>query len=232
MSIDFFIELDRQLLLFLNGSNSLFVDGIMLTYTSTLTWIPLFAGLIYLIIKNNETMLQIFLIIFATLLCFGVSDLITDGIVKPLVVRPRPCSDPFLKYVVDVVDNYRMTDYSFFSAHASNTMSIALFLSLLVKDKLFSVAMIGWSLLNCYTRLYLAMHYPSDIFVGLLCGVGVGMLMYYLFSLVMRKIYARPRFISTHYTKSGYSTSDIDVVLLLIVVSLLYGVIRATLMSV
>ena len=48
------LELDRELLFFFNGSDSLFVDGLMATFTSGFTWIPLYVGWLYLVIKNNE----------------------------------------------------------------------------------------------------------------------------------------------------------------------------------
>ena len=52
MSFDYLLSLDQSLLLALNGSDSLYLDGLMLTYTSGFTWIPLYVGLLYLVIKN------------------------------------------------------------------------------------------------------------------------------------------------------------------------------------
>ena len=63
------IEIDRDVLSFFNGSGSLFVDNLALVLTSGLTWIPLYISLLYIVIKNNETMKQIMLIIGCVLLC-------------------------------------------------------------------------------------------------------------------------------------------------------------------
>ena len=163
------IELDRQLLFLFNGSDSLFLDGLMTTMTSGLTWVPLYIGWLYLVIKNNETFLQVALTVCAALLCVFLADIVAEGIAKPYFERLRPCNDPLIKYSINVVYGVGATDYSFFSGHASNTFSLAIFFSLLVRSKVFNSFMIIWSLLNCYTRLYLGMHYPSDILVGLAC---------------------------------------------------------------
>ena len=110
-------------------------------------------------------------------------------------------------------------------------MSIAMLSLLIVRNRLFTVFMISWSLLNCYTRLYLGMHYPLDIIVGLALGMVVGYLTYLLYRVVFVKISQNPNYISTYYSKTGYALSDINVVLLLIVICLLYGIISVPLKS-
>ena len=148
-----FLELDRQLLAFFNGSDSLFIDGVAMTLTSGLTWIPLYLGLFYLVIKNNETMAQVALIVGCAALCLFLAFGLTDYIVKPLVARWRPTNDPFIKYTIDVVNSYRESKFGFFSAHAANTMSITVFFSLLVRNRKFTIVLLTWSLLMCWTRL-------------------------------------------------------------------------------
>ena len=78
---------DRSLLLALNGSDSLFLDGWMALLTSGFTWIPLYVALLYLVIKNNETMAQILLIVGCSLLCVAMADGVADFVAKPLVGR-------------------------------------------------------------------------------------------------------------------------------------------------
>ena len=113
-------------------------------------------------------MAQIGLIIGCSVLCIILADGISEHLFKPWVARPRPSNDPIIKYSVHIVNNIRGMDYSFFSAHAANTMSIAIFFSWLVRSKLLSVFLILWSFVNCWTRMYLGLHYPGDISVGLL----------------------------------------------------------------
>lgn len=72
------IEIDREILSFFNGSESLFLDNLAVILTSGLTWIPLYLSLLYVVIKNNETMKQIMLIVGSVILCIILSDGLTD----------------------------------------------------------------------------------------------------------------------------------------------------------
>lgn len=226
MSLERLLDIDQSVLMFFNGGDNMFLDGVAFVLTSGLTWIPLYLALLYLVIKNNETMAQIGLIIGCSILCIILADGISEHLFKPWIARPRPSNDPIIKYSVHIVNNIRGMDYSFFSAHAANTMSIATFFCWLVRSKILSVFLILWSLLNCWTRMYLGLHYPGDILVGILWGFIVGCLVYLLF----RKIYflVRPKlnYVSSQYTSTGYALSDIHVVISMLILSCCYAVIR------
>ncbi len=216
MTLESIIEFDQQLLLWFNGSDSLFLDRMSDMLTWGFTWTPLFLALFFLVVKNNETMPQIVLVTCCACLCILLADGMADGIVKPLVARPRPAMDPYLKYLVDVVDGHRGSGFSFFSAHAANTMSLAVFFSMLVRNRLFTVVMVLWSLLNCWTRLYLGLHYPVDIVCGLLWGIVSGLISYMVYHKFYYKISPKINYISSHYTSSGYSMADIDMVVVVV----------------
>lgn len=198
----------------------------MITLTSSVTWIPLYIALVYLVIKNNETMMQIFLVIGFATLCLLLSSGMADVFIKPLVGRIRPCNDSMLKYQIDVVDQYSPRTFSFFSGHASNTFSIALFLCLLVRSSLFSFFMITWSLLNAYTRLYLGVHYPSDVLVGFAWATVVGFSTYWMYCRVSRKLSANTNYISSQYTQTGYNYKDVHLVILVMSLSFMYAIFR------
>lgn len=219
MDIDSFLALDREVLSWFNGSDSLFLDQLVWLLTQGLTWIPMYVALFYLVIKNNETMTQIMIIVGCVALCLLLSSGVTNGIVKPLVARPRPSLDPLFKYTVLVVDGHRNSGFSFFSAHAANTMAIAVFFCLLVRDRLLSGTLLLWSLVNAWTRLYLGLHYPSDILCGLLWGTVAGLVGYAVFYRLYYKTSPPVTYISSQYTNTGYSRSDIDVVLTVLVLT-------------
>lgn len=216
MNLQGITELDRQLLSLFNGSDSMFWDSWMTVLTSGLTWIPLYLSLLYIVIKNNESMVQIFLVVGCALLCVTLSDGMTDFVVKPFVGRWRPSTDPVYKYTVAVVNNVRGSDYGFFSAHAANTFALAVFFSKLVKSKLLASLLIVWSLLNCYTRMYLGFHYPSDIVCGLLWGTVSGLVAYWVYRRFYLRMTSAPQYISSQYTSSGYNKADVDVVALVL----------------
>lgn len=174
------IQFDKHLLLMLNGSESLFIDYLVMTLTNAKTWIPLYISLFYVVMKSNNTVRDILLVVGAAGLCVLFAGAVDDMIVKPTVARWRPTHDPEIGMLIDTVDGYRGGNYGFFSAHAANTFSIAMFFSLLMRQRAFVIAMIAYSLINCWTRLYLGVHYPGDITVGLLWGALVGYSIYRL----------------------------------------------------
>ena len=115
------IQFDKHLLLMLNGSDSVFLDHLIMILTNAKTWIPLYLGLFYVVVKSNKHIFDILFVLAAAGLCVLLAGTIDDEIVKPLVARWRPTHDPQIGSLVDVVDGYRGGNYGFFSAHASNT---------------------------------------------------------------------------------------------------------------
>jgi len=211
------IHFDKQLLLMVNGSDSVFLDYIVLTLTNAKTWIPLYLGMFYVVWRNNRTAREIGLILGAAALCYLLAGAVDDGIVKPLVARWRPTHDPEIGHLVDVVNGYRGGNYGFFSAHAANTFCIAMFFSLLFRNRLFTCFIVGWSLINCWTRLYLGVHYPGDITVGLLWGGAVGYCVYRLYCRIT--------------TPAVYVQRDLYVPVAILLLSVLYAVVRAAVLT-
>ena len=227
LDIQTFLANDRLVLSWFNGSNSVFLDGWMSALTSGFTWLALYASLFYLVVKNNETMGQIMLVVGCALACVGLADIMADVIVKPLVERWRPSNDPIFKYDVSVVDGYRGTSYGFFSAHAANTFSIALFFTFLVRNRVLSVVLVLWSFVNCYTRMYLGLHYPSDIVCGLLWGSVCAIGVYYFYLRVSRRMFGEDNYVSTQYTSTGYRLCDVDIVVFVLVSTVLITLFKA-----
>ena len=227
LDIQTFLANDRLVLSWFNGSNSVFLDGWMSALTSGFTWLALYASLFYLVVKNNETMGQIMLVVGCALACVGLADIMADVIVKPLVERWRPSNDPIFKYDVSVVDGYRGTSYGFFSAHAANTFSLALFFCMLVRSRVLSVALVLWSFVNCYTRMYLGLHYPSDIVCGLLWGSVCAIGVYYFYLRVSRRMFGEDNYVSTQYTSTGYRLCDVDIVDFVLVSTVLITLFKA-----
>lgn len=214
----------------LNGSESLFLDSMVMTLTTAWTWVPLYISLLIIVIKNSDTSVRILLTIAAAGLCVLLAGTIDDTIVKPLVGRWRPTRDPEIGLLVDIVDGYRGGDYGFFSAHAANTFSIAIFFSWLVRSRLLTVALVLWSLTNCWTRLYLGVHFPGDILVGLCWGGLVGTGVYFLFyRYLIAKLTWTPTYTSLAYTKTGFNRNDADVPVCILTFTLIYVALRACL---
>lgn len=227
IDIQSILDYDRMALSWFNGSDSIFMDQWMTVLTSGFTWIPLYVALLYLIVKNNETMAQIILTVGCVIGGIMLADTVADLWMKPFVGRWRPSNDPIYKYVVNIVNGMRGSDYGFFSAHAANTFAIAMFFCMLVRSHILGIALISWSLINCYTRMYLGLHYPLDIVCGLVWGAASGGFAYCIFKNIYNRITPANRFVSSQYTSTGYNLRDIDIVMLVFVGTLALTVVKS-----
>ncbi len=229
MSFEALHTIDKCVLLTLNGSNNLFLDNLVVTLTSAYTWILLYGALLYLVIKNNENWWKIMLIVGIVGIGLLIVDGVNLGIVKPLIARPRPLNSPELQGIVQSANGYYASGYSFFSSHTANAFVVAVFFSLLVRDRIFSILMISWSIIVSLTRPYLGVHYPSDVLVGMIFGSSVAVFIYFLYLRIYIRFSDKLHYISTKYTRTGYSFADIDVVICVLILSFIYAAFRAVL---
>lgn len=170
-------QLDKKLLLYFNSLGDERFDPIWEVITSIYTWIPLFILFIFLFFKvyHKPKALKSVLLSFSALI---VLNLIVF-IVKESVMRLRPVNEPSLAGFVRIIST--PIDYSFFSGHASNSFAMTTFMVLCLRHKYKWVYIFYiWPLLFCFSRLYLGVHYPSDIAVGSLVGIIIAILFYRL----------------------------------------------------
>ena len=203
------IETDRLATLSINGSGSVFWDGVAKIYTSVIVWIPLALVAILLILKNVNPR-RLFLVLVLIAVTILISDQLSSSVFKPLFHRLRPTHDPYILNMVDTVSGYRGGLYGFISSHAANSFGVATLFMLLVQDKWFSLAVIIWAILNSVIRTYLGVHFVGDILAGAVAGVLVGSIIYWIYSMITR----RDKMRNTHessllYTRSGFMYSDV-----------------------
>jgi undecaprenyl-diphosphatase len=178
-------RLDQHLLLFINSSNSPFLDQVMHVLSEKLIWAPLYlAILIYLGITYKRKFLIILLFI---ILAITMSDQVSV-LLKNLTHRLRPCHTPAIMGIVHLVDGECGGLYSFVSSHASNSFNVALLSLLFIKRRWYSIGIIIWALLIGYSRIYLGVHYPGDVLCGSILGALTGWGIYNLYTLTDNKI--------------------------------------------
>ena len=107
-------SIDRDALLAVNGSDSLYLDRVAHVLTTALTWLPLYISLFVVVMRNNDSFRKVLMILGAAGLCVLFAGSVDDLIVKPTVARWRPTHDPVIGSMVDIVDGYRGGRYGFF----------------------------------------------------------------------------------------------------------------------
>lgn len=180
------LDIEHYAFLFLNSAHSPFWDAFMYLISTKWSWTcVIIAFVIYLFYRKpfKEGMLVVIFI----LLCILVCDQLSSGIAKPYFTRFRPTHHPEYENIVKTVYGYRGYLYGFFSGHASNFFSVAMLTALIVRDKWYSIIVFSLASLVAYSRIYLGVHFISDILVGVVVGLIVGFLLYKLYRWVRLK---------------------------------------------
>ena len=183
------LHIDTEILLAINGWHAPWADTLMWIISAKATWMPLYLLLIGLLVwryrkpamtsvKWLQRVPACVVMIVVIGLAVGAADFIASGILKDLVARPRPTRVPELEGVLHLVNGYRSGRYGCVSSHAANTMACALLFSLIWRNKIATCGLMLWVAANCYSRMYLGVHYPTDILGGLMVGALVAVVVY------------------------------------------------------
>lgn len=156
------------------------MDQVMMTISGRFTWIPLYLLLAILVVWKYKK--QSWVIILFAVLAIVLSDQFSD-LIKNTVMRLRPSHTPGIMQLLHYYKNskgesYMGGLYGFVSNHAANSASLTLYLSLLFRNKFITGILLLWMLLLCYSRMYLGVHFPSDILGGMIVGLFTGFIAY------------------------------------------------------
>lgn len=176
---------ERDAFLWLNGSHTDYWDNFMWLYSGKTVWLPL-AVFILIVLLYKKNWRESLLLLLAIVLVITLCDQFASHVCKPLFTRFRPTHHPDFMEQVQTVFGYRGGNYGFISSHAANAFGFAVFMSLLFRNKLFTWTILLWATITAYSRIYLGVHFISDIVPGIVSGVFFGYISYLLYVKVRR----------------------------------------------
>lgn len=173
------IDWDKKLFIYLNSLGKEKWDSFWLYITFIENWIPFYSmlGILFLYLFGFKKSFILFLTLVVMVFCVYLTSLLF----KHLIERPRPCQS-----LVDI-DHLRFLitnckKFGFPSTHASLHFALAIFLGKLLRPygMYIPILFFLWASLVAYSRIYVGVHYLSDIIAGMIIGISFGFLFFFL----------------------------------------------------
>lgn len=179
-------ELDQDLFLSLNSYHTPFLDFIMYWFSDRFIWFP-FYGILLLFIVWKLKWKSIYAIV-AIIVTIIMADQFTSRFMKPFFQRLRPCHEENLQPLIHMVAGCG-GQFGFVSSHAANSFALAMMCWLLFRYKApwLGLIIFIWAIPVSYSRIYLGVHYPSDVVIGAFIGMIIAWMVYMLYTWILKK---------------------------------------------
>lgn len=184
--LEYLNELDTTVLLAINGWNSTFQDYFW--WMMTAKWASVLMALALVWVMLHKPRRYALLVLVSLALALVLADQFSSSVIKPLVERLRPTHEPSLEGVIHIINGYHGGMFGFVSSHAANSFAVAMFLSLVFRRRIVTLSLFIWGALQCYSRMYVGVHYPGDIMGGIVVGLLAGWLVWCLMKWCQRRM--------------------------------------------
>ena len=183
--LDWLINLDKDLLLEINGTHAPLLDHIMVFVSAKWSGIPIYAVLLFMIFYKRNLKVAV-LMFFSIIITFALTDWMGVHLFKRTIERLRPCWDPSVQDLIRLLE-YRGGKFGFISNHAANFFGLAVISSGVLKKKWYTIFIFCWSAAVAYSRIYVGKHFPGDVICGAMFGALVGYLVLQAFRWTIKK---------------------------------------------
>jgi undecaprenyl-diphosphatase len=182
--IEYLEEIDRLIVLTVNSWHTPFLDELMWLISDRFIWIPLYVFLLYLA-WGKMSRKEFFLFVGIAIGTVVIVDLISVHLFKNVFLRYRPSHNTLLTnelhfYELKKGEFYKGGMYGFVSSHAANFFALATYVGFSMKKhypKLIWILLCLATLIS-FSRLYLGVHYLSDLISGGILGATIASLSY------------------------------------------------------
>jgi len=182
--LDTIIQKDKELFVYLNSLGSETWDGFWVFLTNQFNWTPFFLLIFFLLFKAYGWKKGLLLIIITALLVTFSDQFV--NLIKDYFERLRPNNDPSINNIIRILKTPH--SFSFVSGHSTTSFAVITFMIASLKNYYkYPFFLLIWPILFAYSRIYVGVHFPIDIFAGMLLGILEGYVFYKIGMFFLKK---------------------------------------------